>query len=60
MLTLRIKICQLKIEKEKNNMKNYQYKRKNLLVHLINRVEKLENGSLNKQIFKCHGSFLSS
>lgn len=48
MLTLPIKLCQLKIEKEKNNMKSYQYKRKNLLVHLINRVEKLENGSLNK------------
>lgn len=44
----------------KNNMKNYQYKRKNLLIYLINRVEKLENGSFNKQIFKCHGSFLSS
>ena len=29
-------------------MKNYYYKRKTLLNHLINRVEELEDVSLNK------------
>ena len=37
MLTTETKICQMKIEKEKK-----------LLNHLINRVEDLENVSLNK------------
>ena len=40
----------MKIEKEKKYMKRYYYKRKNLLNHLINRVEELENVSLNKLI----------
>ena len=30
-------------EKKKSYMRNYYYKRKNLLNHLINRVEDLEN-----------------
>ena len=47
MLKLEIQICQMKIEKEKKNIwKNYYYKRKKLLIHSINRVEKLENVSL--------------
>ena len=39
----------MKIEKEKNYMENYYYKIKNLLNHFINRVEELENVSLNKK-----------
>ena len=30
-------------ERRKEYMKNYYYKRKDLLIHLINRVEELEN-----------------
>ena len=40
-------------EREKEYIKNYYYKRKTLLNNLINRVEELENVSLNKWIFKC-------
>ena len=40
-------------EREKEYTKNYYYKRKTLLNNLINRVEELENVSLNKWIFKC-------
>ena len=32
----------------KKYMRSYYYKRKNLLNHLINRVEELENVSFNK------------
>ena len=49
MLTLEIKICQAQIEKDKKKyMKNYYYKRKKLLNHLINCVTELENICLNK------------
>ena len=42
-------------------MKNYYYKRKNLLNHLksFNCVEELENVCLNKQIFKYDTTFLN-
>ena len=40
-------------------MKNYYYKRKNLLNHLNNCVEELENVCLNKQIFKYDTIFLN-
>ena len=43
-------------EREKEYIKNYYYKRKTLLNNLINRVEELENVSLNKRIFKCFKS----
>ena len=42
MLTLEIKVCQMKIEKEK---KEYM---KKLIIHLINCVDKLENISVSK------------
>ena len=35
-------------EIKKKHMKNYYYKRKNLLNHLINCVEELESVCLNK------------
>ena len=38
-------------ESKKEYMRNYYYKRKHLINHLINCVEELENVSLNKQIF---------
>lgn len=44
LLTLEIKIFQTWIKKEEN----YYYKRKKLLNHSINRVEELENSSVNK------------
>ena len=40
-------------------MKNYYYKAKNLLNQLINDVEKLENVSVNREIFKYSKSFLT-
>ena len=39
MVTIKMKICQMKIEEEKEYTRNYYYKRKNLLNHLINHVE---------------------
>ena len=42
MLTLEIKICQMKIEKEKKEHT------KKLIIHLINCVDKLENISVSK------------
>ena len=33
-------------------MKNYYHKIKNLVNHLINRIEELENFSLNKYFFR--------
>ena len=45
MLKLETKICQMKIEKKKEYMRNY-YCKKKLLNHLINRVEELESASL--------------
>ena len=47
-LTIEIKACQIIISKE-----NHYYKRKNLLKHLTDAVEKIENVSLNKLLFKC-------
>ena len=43
-ITLEIKICLLKIEKEYTSY----YNRKIFLNHLINRIEELENLNLNK------------
>lgn len=39
-------------------MKKYYYERKNLLNHLINRVEELQNVCLNKK-YKYYESFLN-
>ena len=40
MVAIEIKICQMKLEKEKKEyMKNYYYKRKKKLNHLINLIE---------------------
>ena len=36
------------IERKKEYIRNYCYKRKNLLNHLINRIEELENVNFNK------------
>ena len=36
------------IERKKEYIRNYYYKRKNLLNHLINRIEELENVNFNK------------
>ena len=44
-------------ERKKEYLKICYYKRKNLLYHLINRVEELNNVCLNKQIFICYKSF---
>ena len=53
MITTETKICYMKIEKEqKQYMRSYYYKRKNLLNHLINCVEESENVSQHKWIFK--------
>ena len=43
MLTIEIKIWQMKIEKEKKYLKNDYNKRKKLLNHLINCLQELEN-----------------
>ena len=49
MLTIEIKIHQIRIEKEKEEyMRNDYYKRKKLLNHLINCVEELEKVSRYK------------
>ena len=49
MLKTETKICYMKIEKEqKQYMRSYYYKRKNLLNHLINCVEESENVSQHK------------
>ena len=49
MLTIEIKIHQIRIEKEKKEyMRNDYYKRKSLLNHLINCVEELEKVSRYK------------
>ena len=40
--------------------KNYYYKREDLLNHLIDFIEELENFGPNEQIFKNHESFLNS
>ena len=47
MLTIEIKIWQMKIEKEKKYLKNDYNKRKKLLNHLINCLQELENINLN-------------
>ena len=53
MLTIKIKIYKTKIQKEKKEyIRNYYYKRKSLLNHLINRVQGLGNANLKKSIFK--------
>ena len=44
-------------ERKKEYLKICYYKRKNLLYHLINRVEELNNVCLDKQIFICYKSF---
>ena len=52
MLTIEIKIHQIRIEKEKKEyMRNDYYKRKNLLNHLIICVEELEKVSHYKWIW---------
>lgn len=48
MLTLEIKICQTRMEKENKDLKNYYYRRKNLLNHLVDCAENLENDCINK------------
>lgn len=49
-LKLEIKNCQMKIEKEKKEyVRYYYYTKPKLLNHLINRIENLENFSLNKK-----------
>ena len=47
-LKTEIKICRMKIEKEKKCMSNYYYERKSLLNRFLNDVEGLENVSFNK------------
>ena len=43
----------MKIEKEqKEYMRSYYYERKNLLNHLIDRAEELENVTQNKTFFR--------
>ena len=46
-------------ERNKECMKNYYYKRRNLLNHLMNHVEELKNVYLNRSIVKYYGSFLN-
>ena len=46
MLIIKIKICLMKIEVEKDYRRYYYHKVKKLLDHLINRVEESDNASL--------------
>ena len=46
MLAIEIKISDEVSERKKEYVRNYYYKSKNLLNHLINCVEELENASL--------------
>ena len=49
-LTLEVKICQMKKEKKKEYMTNYNYVKKIFLNHLIKSVKELEKVSLDKYI----------
>ena len=61
MLTIEIKICQMRMEKENRIYENLLLsKKKNELFNLINHVEELENLSFNKYLSKYYENFLNS